>query len=200
MNKSKQEKLKAFSYYLPTIIGIALLSLVLFIHFSGILEKGKETVFTSSTLVDAVDIAELSTAKFVYNGIAEKHKTNKNGEELEAVLWRVRYHGTVKAGIENMSDIRFEIDNENKTVKPILPEIVITSDPVEQESLSFMPSKVNTTIGDALMLCKTDMNQEAQSSPELKETAEAQLKTAVEALIFPIVNANGYSVVWDEES
>jgi hypothetical protein len=196
---NQKKKPKAFPYYLPTVMGIVLLALVVFIHFSGILEKGKETVFTSSTLVDAVDIAELSTAEFVYNGIAEKHKTNKNGEELEAVLWRVRYHGTVKAGIENMSDIIFEIDNENKTVKPILPEIVITADPVEKESLSFMPSKVNTTIGDALMLCKTDMKQEAQSSPELMETAKAQLKTTVEALIYPIVNANGYSVIWDDE-
>ena len=35
---------------------------------------GKENIITSSQLEKAIDISELSTAEFVYNGVAEKYK------------------------------------------------------------------------------------------------------------------------------
>ena len=96
-----------------------------------------------------------------------------------------------------MSDIKFDIDEEKKTIKPILPEIIITANPVDEKSLSFIPSKVEVNIKDALQLCKDDIDREAQSSQKLKETAETQLKAIVEALILPIVDKNNYRVVWD---
>ena len=197
MTGDRTEKFKSDYHYLPIIIGIVLVILAVFIRFSRVLEKGQETVLTSSTLINAMDIAELSTAKFDYNGIAEKHKTDKKGEELEAVVWRVKYNGTVKAGIKDISEIRFEIDNEGKTIKPILPEIMITANTVDEKSLSFIPSDVEVTVKDALQLCEEDINREAQTSLELKETAENQLKAVIEAMILPIVDANGYRVIWD---
>lgn len=100
---------------------LALIALVisLLIHFS---ETNKAQIMTSATLEKAIDVSDLSTAQFTYNGIAEIYKdiTHKK------VKCYIRYNAKVKAGI-NMEDVKFEIDNENMTVRPILPKIKINS-------------------------------------------------------------------------
>ena len=53
---------------------------------------GKENVITSSQLEKAIDISELSTAEFVYNGVAEKYKEDKP-EEVEC---HIAYNANVK--------------------------------------------------------------------------------------------------------
>ena len=47
----------------------------------GVMNKaGKETTITSSQLEDAINISQLSTAEFVYNGVAEKHNQENPDE------------------------------------------------------------------------------------------------------------------------
>lgn len=55
-----------------------------------------EDYVTSTQLKKAVNIENLSSAEFVYNGIAEKHKDNS--DEIE---YRVAYEATVKVGSKN---------------------------------------------------------------------------------------------------
>ena len=76
-----------------------------------------EDYVTSTQLKKAVNIENLSSAEFVYNGIAEKHKDNS--DEIE---YRVAYEATVKVGVK-MSDIDFDIDQSNKVIVPACPRL-----------------------------------------------------------------------------
>lgn len=184
--------MKKLLLYTPIIIGVMLIIVFGYVRFSGMLDKGEEKIIVRSTLMDAIDIAELSTSQFTYNGIAKIYEADDSSE----IKCHVRYSAKVKAGI-NMNDVDFEIDNENQTVKPILPVIKITTNLVEEESLSFIPSSVKIDLKDALASCKKDATTEASKSEELFESAEENLKSTIEALLYPILDANGYTIIWD---
>ena len=96
----------------------------------------------------------------------------------------------------DMKDISFEIDNEKKTVTPVLPEIKINSCTVDEEKLSFIPENTTADLKDVLNACEEDAETEASQSLQLMRSARENLKDIVEALIYPILNANGYTVVW----
>lgn len=74
-------------------------------------EIKKENVITSSQLKNAINISQLSTAEFVYNGIAEKY-ADESTEEVECYI---AYDANVKVGIQ-MEDVAFNIDEENKVI------------------------------------------------------------------------------------
>lgn len=183
---------KKLLLYAPVIFGLVLVFVFGFARFSGMLDKGEEKTLVRSTLVDAIDITELSTSQFTYNGIAEIYN-NKKTSKIDCY---VRYKAKVKAGI-NMKDVDFEIDNDKKTVKPILPNIEITTNLVEEESLSFIPSDIKKDLNDILTICKKDASIEAAKSEELFELAEENLKSIIEALLYPILDANAYKIVWN---
>ena len=109
---------------IPIFLGIALILFMGANRALKIFDKGEEKIVTSSTLMKAIDISELSTAQFTYNGIAEAFAD----EEKEEHLCYIRYNAKIKAGID-MKKVKFEIDEENKTVRPILPKIKINSNP-----------------------------------------------------------------------
>ena len=181
---------KKLLLYAPIIIGAVLIIVFSFARFSGILDKGEEKTLVRSTLIDAIDITELSTSQFTYNGIAEIYNTKKTSK----IDCYVSYKAKVKAGI-NMKDVDFDIDNDKKTVKPILPKIQITTILVEEESLSFIPSDIKKDLKDILIACKNDASKEAAKSEELIESAEENLKSIIEALLYPILDANGYTII-----
>lgn len=176
---------------LPLIIGVATLCFAV-VYVLGGFDKGEGKIITSSMLTEAIDISELSTAQFTYNGIAEIYKDEKQ----EKVECYIRYNAKVKAGID-LSDVRFEINDDAMIVRPVLPELRITSNPVDEKSLSFIPANATVEISEALIACKEDSQREATASPELLETAEANLKSIIEALLYPILTPQGYSIVWD---
>ena len=109
-----------------------------------------EDYVTSTQLKKAVNIENLSSAEFLYNGIAEKHKDNS--DEVE---YRVAYDATVKVGVK-MSDIDFDIDQSNKVVVPRLPEIAVNSVAVDVNSLSYMPKNPDAGMKEVLDLCEAD--------------------------------------------
>lgn len=176
----------------PILLGVSLVLLLIIVRVFGFFDKGEEKIITSSTLTEIIDISELSTAQFTYNGIAEIYKDEKQ----EKVKCYIRYDAKVKAGI-NMKEVKFEIDNENKTVKPILPEIKITAKLVDDQSLSFIPANTKVEMKDVLVACKKDAEQEAKESQELLVSSEKNLKSIIEALLYPILDSNGYSIIWD---
>lgn len=175
---------------MPIIVGLVVLILFAFARFLGATDKGEEKILTSSTLVDTIDISELSTSQFTYNGIAEIYKKEK-------VICHVRYNAKVKAGID-MQDVTFEIDSDNMTVKPVLPEIIITSNPVvDEQALSFIPSDATLDLNEVLKACKEDAEKEATESQELINSAEENLKSIIEALTYPILDEYGYTICWE---
>lgn len=154
-------------------------------------ESGRETSVTVSTLKDAVNISELSTAQFTYNGIAEVYKDKSK----KKVACYISYKAKVRAGID-MSKVEFEINEENKTVKPILPEITVVPDINDEASLSFIPDDANIELKEALEVCEDDAKEEALKSEKLMESAQENLHSIIEALLYPILNDNGYTLIW----
>ena len=93
------------------VLGIVAAAAGLFVP-NAVQKITKESVITSSQLEKAVDISELSTAEFIYNGIADKY-SDGNLEETEC---HIAYASTVKVGIA-LDQITFTIDEEKKTVQ-----------------------------------------------------------------------------------
>lgn len=152
------------------------------------------SVLTTSDLEKVIDISELSTAKYTYNGIARVYAD----EEKEKVTCSIKYSAKVKAGID-MSEVDFEIDNEEKTVTVFLPPIRVTSDVVDEESISFIPDNAKLELKDALTACEEDIQSEAEKSEELYSAAEDNLKSTLEGLLLPILDNEGYKIRWGEK-
>lgn len=176
---------------LPLILALVLVLVWVIIGASGKLFPGAVTVITNSTLTKAIDIAELSTSQFTYNGIAQIYE---EGSE-EDVLCYIRYSSKVKAGA-NMKDVRFEVDNEKKTVSAVLPELIITANTVEEQSLSFIPEDIELELDIILSACREDAAREAAESEELLDSAEKNLRSVIEALLYPLLESQGYSLLW----
>lgn len=174
----------------PFIILILLIVLIISLKGTSIFQKGEESTVSSAMLTQVIDVSELSSAQFTYNGIAQVYEKGS-----DVIKCNVKYKAKVKAGID-MNDISFEIDDEKKTVTPILPEIKISSCTVDEEELSFIPENTTADLKDVLKACEEDAETEASGSPQLMGSAHENLEAIVEALIYPVLNANGYTVVW----
>lgn len=110
-------KKKPLSPKQKLIIAVAALivAAVAWIGVQAFLNSQRTTRYTSSSeLTKIVTISKLSSAQYVYNGIAEKY--NDKGE----VAYRIAYKAKVKVGID-MTAITFDVDNEKMTVTPKLP-------------------------------------------------------------------------------
>lgn len=186
------KKMKKIITYIPFLIGLILMIWIIGAKQMSLFNKGEVKIITSSILTDTIDISDLSTAQFTYNGIAEVYKDDKKSK----IECYIRYNSAVKAGID-MNSVTFDIDDNNKTVKPILPEINITTNAVDEKSLSFIPSNVDMDLKDALIACQNDALSESKESSELLESAEDNLKSIIEALLIPIVTPQGYKIIWD---
>ena len=185
------EKIKIAKSIAKVVLIIILIILVVIVLPTKI-NKKKQTLITSSTLTKMVDISELSSAKFTYNGIAEAY-TNENKDKIKC---RIRYNAVVEASID-MKEIQFEIDKKNKTVLPILPEIKLTPNLITSaDSPSFIPEDTKIELKEVLLVCEKDAQEEAEKSTDLMNVAKDNLKNTIEALLFPIVEANGYKIIW----
>lgn len=177
---------------IPIIAGLAIIIIIATIIIPIIANKSNSAkIVTSSQLEKAVNISDLSTAEFVYNGIAEKYKDDNPEKEK----YNIKYDASVKVGI-NMNDIDFNIDNSNKTITPILPEIKINSISVDESSLSYIPKNPDMELNEILDCCQIDAQNEASNTDELYDTAKENLQTVVEALLKPITDTKGYKIKW----
>ena len=176
-------------HFINKVMGIALLMYILVFSLSGC-GDGK-TIVTESTLEKAVEVSDLSVAEYNYNGIYEHFK-----KDSDKVDYRIKYNAVVKVGI-NMGDISFTIDEENKTVTPKLPELTINDVIVDTKSLGYMPEDSDVEVNEAIKYCKQDVQSEAEASEELKEVAEENIQSVVEALVKPLLDSAGYTIKWD---
>lgn len=120
---------------IPILLLVVIAVITIGLFGPGAIKKiSGDNVITSSQLEKAIDISQLSTAEFVYNGVAEKFKENKP-EEIECYI---AYNANVKVGIQ-MEDVRFDIDTEAKTVTPILPTIEINSVTLDERRSVIFP-------------------------------------------------------------
>lgn len=154
--------------------------------------QNKTTYFTSSQLSKIVNINKLSTATYRHSGIADKY--NDKGE----VEYHVYYESTVDASYD-MGAIDFEIDNDAKTIKPILPEPTIGDPNIDTSSIDYLPKDPNASIRDVETICKEDARAEAKSAGGILYTAHENMKRIIDALLKPIVSEDGYEIIWSEE-
>ena len=98
-----------------------------------------------------------------------------------------------------MEDVTFEIQEEEKTVTPVLPEITVQIATLDEDSISYIPKNPDVPLKDMLILCKEDAVREAGESEKLYETAEENLKMVMEALLSPVLENAGYTLVWQAE-
>lgn len=174
------------------IIPVAILAIAVSLFYSTMLNKiDKDDIITSSQLEKAIDISRLSTAEFVYNGVAEKY----DDDEPEEVECHIAYEANVKVGIQ-MEDVKFDIDEEKKTVTPVLPEINVNIATLDEKSISYIPKDPDIALKEIIALCKEDAKNEANNSEKLYQTAEENLRAVIEALLSPILENAGYSIVW----
>lgn len=154
--------------------------------------QNKTTCFTSSQLSKIVNISKLSTATYRHSGIADKY--NDKGE----VEYHVYYESTVDASYD-MGAIDFEIDNDAKTIKPILPEPTIGDPNIDTSSIDYLPKDPNASIRDVETICKEDARAEVKSAGGILYTAHENMKRIIDALLKPIVSEDGYEIIWSEE-
>ena len=73
----------------------------------------------------------------------------------------------------------FDIDNEAKTVHPILPEIQIKQPVLDEKQFSFMPDDANIDLKTVIKTCKVDVVKEVKADKNLYSVAGDNLKQAV---------------------
>lgn len=182
------DHIKTASKFKKFVVILVLFLVMLAVLF--ILKINQPEYNFSSQLVEALDIAELSTSELIYNGIVDVY--DGDGQKI---MFSVNYDATVNVGIQ-MDDIEFEINETQRTVKPILPTITIRSPVVDPSSIDYIPQNPNVDLKVVMSACKKDAQHEAEKSEKLIQTAEENLKSIIEALLYPIVEDAGYSIEW----
>lgn len=190
VKETKRKTKKTLKIVFITVFVIAVLIAGYFLFFAN----SEKEIITTSELEKVVNIDELSTSKFMYGGIAEKKKDNGKTD------YHVKYQATLNVSVD-MSDIKFVIDNESKTVTPILPKLIINADNanVDPKSISTIPSNEDDDIKSCFEICKEDIAKEASNNKELHKAALTNLKSFVEAMVTPLIENKGYELKWDEE-
>ena len=153
-----------------------------------------------STLEKIVEVSDLSTAKFTYQG----YVAVPDQDNLKKTAYYVCYNAQVYAGID-FSKITFEKDDEEKTVTVKIPEVEITDIIVDTASFDYMfVSKKANDISNlapvVLTACEEDIKQECTSESALLDSAKQNAVNAVKALTEPIVEQalDGYTLKFEE--
>lgn len=173
------------------IISIAAVIVVGVFRFFLLNNSRHLNIITSSTLTEAIDISELSTAEFKYRGIADVY----TDDDRTDVRCRISYNAVVKAGID-MKDVDFDVDTDNKIVTAKLPDIGIKVNIIEEQSMLVLPSDADVRIEDMLKYSKEDAEKEAIESVELKVAARENLEAVIKGLLLPIIKLQGYVLVF----
>ena len=166
---------------LVVVIVVALAS-----FFGGVLpwitDNHETQYLTTSDLKSAVDIDSLSTVDYTYHGIVEKH-----GRFLwmDRVDYRVKYEAHIRASY-TMSDIQFDIDEENKTVTAYLPKAQVSEPQLDNSKFGYLPETATADMKDVLPLCRKDAADEVDKK-EIKKQADASLRDTVKALTLPLI-------------
>ena len=184
--KRKRILLPIVVIVIVVVAAVAILSTVLTMNNTG-------ATVSEVNLKKAVSINKLSTAEFTYEGIAEK--CDDNGK----VVYHIYYEASATAGMD-LEKIDFKIDPDKKTVTPILPKMSIDTPVIDESVIDFLPKNANINMREVIQICKADASNEIKETPAIKETALRNMRSTIEALLVPILESNGYQIVWEDTS
>ncbi|MBR5508534.1 MAG: DUF4230 domain-containing protein [Lachnospiraceae bacterium] len=196
MKRGIQKFIKSFfvSGYLLPVMGFVLVVGVHLINKTGAFDEGEVEIITKSNLMEAIDVSELATSEFIYNGIAEVYADEKK----EKVKYYIRYDARIRAGID-IKNVKFNIIKDEKIIEVALPEIEIFTPPsIASDSLSYIPSEKTYDLKEVLETCEADVLRESEAATELKISAKENLKVIIEALLNPIIEPEGYEIRWNK--
>ncbi|MBE5923349.1 MAG: DUF4230 domain-containing protein [Lachnospiraceae bacterium] len=149
-------------------------------------EEGKVTTNIDARLEEVVRSGRLYTAEYPYNGYVAV--TDDEG----AAKYYVAYEGTVKAGIDNIQDIKLKVDKDSKTITIRLPEVKVYPPEVNAGTLEyiFVDEKYNTetVASEAFEKASEDIRTKVENDNEFKMAATETVKTAEKAIIKPWLN------------
>ena len=186
----KEKKKLSFNQIIKYIIGV-LFIIVAIIVFLFVKEKivkrdSIPEIISKSTLEKVINVSDLSTFEAIYNGVASV----ANEEKPENIDYYVSYEAKVKAGID-FEKVNLEVNEDEKIITVILPEVKITDVNVDIASLDyiFMNKRANTETvsAQAYKKCIDDVTKESNSTTEIYELAKQNARNIVEALIKPFV-------------
>lgn len=175
------------------IVSILIIAALVYFIFGGFKIK-RESVVSTSTLEKVVKTRELSSYKFIYNGIAPRKYKGKN-----KVKYNVYYESTVKAGVD-LSKVK--ISKRKKEVIVQLPMITYTSYNVNYKTIAIMNMGMasldeSTIIQEAYHVALADLKNEVKTKrkKEIDKVAIRNAEKIVRGLIEPLVKPHDYKVI-----
>ena len=169
-------------------VGTIILILLLWNIFSGNNSKMLQQQ-SHSELINTKDISMLSVSEFVYNGIAQREK------EDGSIDYNVFYKSTVKVSID-ANKTEYTINEKEKKVTFNFPEFTVENPVIDVDSFSFIPSRNDLFVRDAIALCRNDALSEAKNSEKLISSAQENLKSIVEAWYSPVLEGYTFEYVF----
>lgn len=176
--------------------------------FVPMLKPGSATRYVSkSSLERAVNINELSTLNYTYNGIAEKISSFAIGKihtpvgDLTSPEWvdyRVKYSANIRVEF-SMSGISFKVDKHSKVITVLLPEMTLGTPQIDEESFDFLPENKTAGLAEVIKLCRDDASREIVQDAQLEERAYENLESTVRALTYPLIG-DEYSLEFERPS
>ena len=134
----------------------------------------------------------------------------KNSKQLGGVdvpltenHYLITYGGIIQLGINSLNDVTYEIDNTNKTITVGLPEIVIISNSLDQESFKKYEVK-NSVLNETTMEETIDMEREfkdaqgnkVMSDKDVMQEAQENLKTTISLFLTAADETSEYEVIF----
>lgn len=99
--------------------------------------------------------------------------------------YRVKYEAHIRASY-TLSDIQFEIDEEDRVVTAYLPEAQMGDPQLDTSKFGYLPEGAAADMKDIIAICREDAANDVDKE-EIKGHAEASLKDTVKALTMPLI-------------
>ena len=197
-NRAKIPKIITFlcnKIFLKIILILALLASLSFGGKFAWKKLGEIKVEKSQTRVfrELERCAELVTAKTKYSDIVSIKKTRIAG--LAKTFSIVKYTGTIRAGIADISQAKISVSNRGKSVKVILPKAEILSNDISNIEVFDESKSIFVSISLKEIMEEISLNQENAANEILEsgflDEAEKQAKKLVESVLY----ASGFEKV-----
>ena len=153
--------------------------------------EGEVHTDINATIEEVIKTAKMYVAEYPYNGVV-----TINDDEGNAMCY-VAYEGTVKAGIDNVEDIRFVTeDNEIKVYLPEIkiypPDVYISPDDYIYEKEKY---KKKMDISEIQKLANDDLSKKVMSDERFKNQVNEIARNTVKAMVEPWMDSSkGYKV------
>lgn len=175
---------------LLVIVGLVIVGIIILTN-----KEPELTVVSETSLKEMLEIDELATLEYFYNSVTQVLKEDSN-----KVKYHVAYKGNIRYGI-NFEQVEIMIDETNKQINVVVPEVNLLDSNVDIESLDFIFEKdkyeTETVIIEAKEVCEADLETKALQNENLKNMAKENAVDTINALLCPWIEqvAEEYEVV-----